>query len=77
MCAINETRLVAQVLSDRDRRGGPLPARWPDEWNGHGCGHAVLTGWGRAVVRLTDLTPLTYGKADFAKPFLYRSCAGR
>jgi 3'(2'), 5'-bisphosphate nucleotidase len=38
------------------------------EWD-TAAGHAVLNGAGGAVVRFDDLTPLTYGKADFANPF--------
>ncbi|HBR35755.1 MAG TPA: 3'(2'),5'-bisphosphate nucleotidase, partial [Sulfitobacter pontiacus] len=38
------------------------------EWD-TAAGHAVLTSAGGAVVRFDDLTPLTYGKADFANPF--------
>lgn len=38
------------------------------EWD-TAAGHAVLNGAGGAVVRFDDLTPLTYGKTDFANPF--------
>ena len=38
------------------------------EWD-TAAGHAVLNGAGGAVVRFDDLTPLTYGKEDFANPF--------
>ena len=38
------------------------------EWD-TAAGHAVLNGAGGAVVRFDDLTPLTYGKPDFANPF--------
>lgn len=38
------------------------------EWD-TAAGHAVLNGAGGKVVRFDDLTPLTYGKADFANPF--------
>jgi 3'(2'), 5'-bisphosphate nucleotidase len=38
------------------------------EWD-TAAGHAVLNGAGGSVVRFDDLTPLTYGKADFANPF--------
>ena len=45
------------------------------EWD-TAAGHAVLTGAGGAVVRFDDLTPLTYGKADFANPFFIASAPG-
>ena len=38
------------------------------EWD-TAAGHAVLNGAGGAVVRFDDLTPLTYGKEDYANPF--------
>ncbi len=38
------------------------------EWD-TAAGHAVLNGAGGAVVRFDDLTPLSYGKEDFANPF--------
>lgn len=38
------------------------------EWD-TAAGHAVLNGAGGSVVRLDDLTPLTYGKEDYANPF--------
>ncbi|MGJ8546063.1 MAG: 3'(2'),5'-bisphosphate nucleotidase CysQ [Sulfitobacter sp.] len=38
------------------------------EWD-TAAGHAVLAGAGGAVVRFDDLTPLRYGKEDFANPF--------
>lgn len=38
------------------------------EWD-TAAGHAVLSGAGGKVVRFDDLTPLKYGKADFANPF--------
>lgn len=38
------------------------------EWD-TAAGHAVLSGAGGLVVRFDDLTPLKYGKADFANPF--------
>lgn len=38
------------------------------EWD-TAAGHAVLAGAGGKVVRFDDLTPLTYGKADYANPF--------
>ena len=45
------------------------------EWD-MAAGHAVLTGAGGAVVRFDDLTPLTYGKADFANPFFIAHAPG-
>ena len=45
------------------------------EWD-TAAGHAVLTGAGGAVVRFDDLTPLTYGKADFANPFFIAYAPG-
>lgn len=44
------------------------------EWD-TAAGHAVLSGAGGAVVRHDDLTPLTYGKADFANPFFIAHAA--
>ncbi|WP_299672343.1 3'(2'),5'-bisphosphate nucleotidase CysQ [uncultured Roseobacter sp.] len=38
------------------------------EWD-TAAGHAVLAGAGGAVVRFDDLTPLTYGKDEYANPF--------
>lgn len=38
------------------------------EWD-TAAGHAVLNGAGGSVVRYDDLTPLTYGKEDYANPF--------
>ncbi|MBW4706830.1 3'(2'),5'-bisphosphate nucleotidase CysQ [Roseobacter sp. YSTF-M11] len=38
------------------------------EWD-TAAGHAVLSGAGGAVVRFDDLTPLSYGKEDYANPF--------
>ena len=38
------------------------------EWD-TAAGHAVLSGAGGQVVRFDDLTPLNYGKPDFANPF--------
>ncbi len=38
------------------------------EWD-TAAGHAVLNGAGGSVVRFDDLTPLTYGKEDYANPF--------
>jgi 3'(2'), 5'-bisphosphate nucleotidase len=45
------------------------------EWD-TAAGHAVLTGAGGAVVRFDDLTPLIYGKADFANPFFIAHAPG-
>ena len=45
------------------------------EWD-TAAGHAVLTGAGGAVVCFDDLTPLTYGKADFANPFFIAHAPG-
>jgi len=45
------------------------------EWD-TAAGHAVLTGAGGEVVRFDDLTPLTYGKADFANPFFIAHAPG-
>mgnify|MGYP003120817079 FL=1 len=45
------------------------------EWD-TAAGHAVLTSAGGAVVRFDDLTPLTYGKADFANPFFIAHAPG-
>ncbi|WP_299965037.1 3'(2'),5'-bisphosphate nucleotidase CysQ [uncultured Roseobacter sp.] len=38
------------------------------EWD-TAAGHAVLSGAGGDVVRFDDLTPLRYGKDDYANPF--------
>lgn len=38
------------------------------EWD-TAAGHAVLNGAGGEVVRFDDLTPLRYGKDDYANPF--------
>lgn len=38
------------------------------EWD-TAAGHAVLTGAGGHVVRFDDLSPLTYGKEDYANPY--------
>jgi len=38
------------------------------EWD-TAAGHAVLAGAGGQVVRFDDLTPLSYGKDDYANPF--------
>ncbi|MGJ5617653.1 3'(2'),5'-bisphosphate nucleotidase CysQ [Sulfitobacter sp. MF3-043] len=45
------------------------------EWD-TAAGHAVLAGAGGAVVRFDDLTPLTYGKSDFANPFFIAHAPG-
>ena len=45
------------------------------EWD-TAAGHAVLNGAGGAVVRFDDLTPLKYGKTDFANPFFIAHAAG-
>ena len=45
------------------------------EWD-TAAGHAVLNGAGGAVVRYDDLTPLKYGKADFANPFFIAYAPG-
>ena len=45
------------------------------EWD-TAAGHAVLAGAGGHVVRFDDLSPLTYGKADFANPFFIAHAPG-
>ncbi|EDQ06281.1 3'(2'),5'-bisphosphate nucleotidase CysQ [Sulfitobacter indolifex] len=45
------------------------------EWD-TAAGHAVLNGAGGAVVRFDDLTPLTYGKEDFANPYFIAHAPG-
>ena len=45
------------------------------EWD-TAAGHAVLKGAGGAVVRFDNLTPLKYGKADFANPFFIAHAPG-
>ncbi|MEP3689143.1 MAG: 3'(2'),5'-bisphosphate nucleotidase CysQ [Sulfitobacter dubius] len=45
------------------------------EWD-TAAGHAVLNGAGGDVVRFDDLTPLTYGKEDFANPFFIAHAPG-
>lgn len=45
------------------------------EWD-TAAGHAVLNGAGGKVVRFDDLTPLTYGKADYANPFFIAYAPG-
>ena len=45
------------------------------EWD-TAAGHAILNGAGGHVLRLDDLTPLTYGKPTFANPFFVASSPG-
>ncbi|WP_428927359.1 3'(2'),5'-bisphosphate nucleotidase CysQ [Marinibacterium sp. SX1] len=45
------------------------------EWD-TAAGHAVLNGAGGQVVRFDDLTPLVYGKDDFANPFFIAYAPG-
>ena len=45
------------------------------EWD-TAAAHAVLTGAGGAVVRFDDLTPLAYGKEDFANPYFIAYAPG-
>ncbi|MEO0665590.1 MAG: 3'(2'),5'-bisphosphate nucleotidase CysQ [Pseudomonadota bacterium] len=45
------------------------------EWD-TAAAHAVLSGAGGQVVRFDDLTPLTYGKADFANPYFIAYAPG-
>ncbi|WP_227269227.1 3'(2'),5'-bisphosphate nucleotidase CysQ [Roseobacter weihaiensis] len=45
------------------------------EWD-TAAGHAVLKGAGGDVVRFDDLSPLTYGKADYANPFFIAYAPG-
>ncbi|MBR9823375.1 MAG: 3'(2'),5'-bisphosphate nucleotidase CysQ [Rhodobacteraceae bacterium] len=45
------------------------------EWD-TAAGHAVLLGAGGQVVRFDDLTPLAYGKADYANPFFIAYAPG-
>ena len=45
------------------------------EWD-TAAGHAVLKGAGGDVVRFDDLTPLAYGKADYANPFFIAYAPG-
>jgi len=45
------------------------------EWD-TAAGHAVLNGAGGRVLRLDDLTPLTYGKDTFANPFFVATAPG-
>ena len=45
------------------------------EWD-TAAGHAVLLGAGGQVVRFDDLTPLTYGKANYANPFFIAYAPG-
>lgn len=45
------------------------------EWD-TAAAHAVLTGAGGQVVRFDDLTPLTYGKEDYANPYFIAFAPG-
>lgn len=45
------------------------------EWD-TAAGHAVLNGAGGKVLRLDDLSPLTYGKPTFANPFFVATAPG-
>ena len=45
------------------------------EWD-TAAGHAVLLGAGGQVLRFDDLTPLAYGKPDFANPFFIAHAPG-
>lgn len=45
------------------------------EWD-TAAGHAVLLGAGGQVVRFDDLTPLAYGKPEFANPFFIAHAPG-
>jgi 3'(2'), 5'-bisphosphate nucleotidase len=45
------------------------------EWD-TAAGQAVLLGAGGRVVRFDDLSPLAYGKADFANPFFIAHAPG-
>ena len=45
------------------------------EWD-TAAGHAVLAGAGGRVVRVDDLSPLTYGKAGFENPFFIAHAPG-
>ncbi len=45
------------------------------EWD-TAAGHAVLSGAGGHVVRFDELSPLSYGKPDFANPFFIAYAAG-
>lgn len=45
------------------------------EWD-TAAGHAVLNGAGGAVVRFDDLSPLVYGKEDYANPFFIAYAEG-
>ncbi|MEL6691008.1 MAG: inositol monophosphatase family protein, partial [Pseudomonadota bacterium] len=45
------------------------------EWD-TAAAHAVLSGAGGHVVRFDDLTPLTYGKEDYANPFFIAYAPG-
>ncbi|MEM6729545.1 MAG: 3'(2'),5'-bisphosphate nucleotidase CysQ, partial [Pseudomonadota bacterium] len=45
------------------------------EWD-TAAAHAVLAGAGGHIVRFDDLTPLTYGKEDFANPYFIAYAPG-
>ena len=45
------------------------------EWD-TAAGHAILLGAGGDVVRFDDLSPLTYGKADYENPFFIAYAKG-
>ena len=45
------------------------------EWD-TAAGHAILIGSGGDVVRFDDLSPLTYGKADYENPFFIAYARG-
>ncbi|MEM6276547.1 MAG: 3'(2'),5'-bisphosphate nucleotidase CysQ [Pseudomonadota bacterium] len=45
------------------------------EWD-TAAAHAVLVGAGGKVIRFDDLTPLTYGKADYANPYFIAYAPG-
>ena len=45
------------------------------EWD-TAAGHAILIGAGGDVVRFDDLSPLTYGKADYENPFFIAYARG-
>jgi 3'(2'), 5'-bisphosphate nucleotidase len=62
--------LVATGEADLYPRLGPTM-----EWD-TAAGDAVLRGAGGHVVRMDDLTPLTYGKAGFRNPFFIAHAPG-
>ena len=45
------------------------------EWD-TAAAHAVLNGAGGEVVRFDDLTPLKYGKEDYANPYFIAYAPG-